>query len=1338
MVFALYNYVQNMPLKIENKCTAHHRKRSKGRDRRSYISNFGLLEILKLILIILIVLLSDVSAEIFTVGYLTNIHGRENPQKQGLVISGAISYALDHVNNNASILKGHKLRLIYNDTEGDTLQGTKIIIQQWREGAVAFFGPEDSCGIEATVAASLNLPIISYKCSESRIFDKNFYKTFARTNPSDKGVVRSILALLKYYRWRKFSILSEENNPYMTVAQSLEKQVSSYPNFTINHKGIKYIPNLHVCCEDKKPCCTDNFSKVVEETYKTTRVYVFFGRLTYLIELLTKLQMKLLDIKDYVIVYIHLEQYSVAESYQYFWRVDMRPYLKEMAMKAAKSLLVIVPSPPHDKGYHDFEEKVRNYNFEEPFKFPNNLPYPKHITEFAAYLYDSVILYAEALAKTLEEKEDPRNGTFIIQKIIEKEVYRSVTGAWMHIDTNGDVEGNYTVLALQQAPPNLTLKGIGRGKNLSHLMLPMAIFQYDGGTGESVFTLLDVDIHWEAPLDEPPCGFNGKGCYDPPSHIREIFTGVLAFILLVVCVASWIMYKKWKYEQEICGLLWKIPLEDIQRYGSTGILSAGSKMSIRSEGSLESKLTGQTFTHTALYKGTLVATKTLKFKSRNIDIPRVTKKEMKTMRELHHDNINPFIGACVLPHYIILVTEYCAKGSLKDILENPDIKLDHMFIASLVFDLIKGMIFLHDSDLKVHGNLKSSNCVVTSRWVLQITDYGLRELCTAAEDEIFLNYDHYRKMLWKAPEVLRQPSRYPKGTQKGDVYSFAIILHEIILRRGPFGNKLPAEEIITRVQEGPDKIKGDVFRPSLEDVDVQDYILHTMNDCWSENPEQRPDFRHIKEKLKRMKDGMTSNIMDNMMDMMERYANNLEDLVEERTSQLAEEQRKTEALLHRMLPKSVAEQLMRGEAVIPESFDAVTIYFSDIVGFTEMSATSTPMEVVTFLNDLYTVFDSIISSYDVYKVETIGDAYMVVSGLPIRNGNQHAIEIASMALELIEAVKTFRIRHKPNQSLQLRVGIHTGPVVAGVVGLTMPRYCLFGDTVNTASRMESTGEALMIHLSDDCRVILEESGGYDIVSRGFVNVKGKGDLLTYWLEGYKNPCERRKNAYRGFIQPQAIFNILDSENRKRSPKTEFLRRIPAAQAHRSLEDSVSLFNGSVPGKGNLLKVAQDSPLVKKRSGLAQTVVKKDTFQSDPWDGNESGCNVAFNIANPDALDNTNNATMKLSTSTYKLSPTEHNKIVGVDHDISHPVTSDDVKKPLLLAEERLAYLKKLKGKYQPWRRSWSADIIDQPKERKHFLPSIFQNAPHFPDSDSKRTVGPLHTLKESDTEESVV
>ncbi|KFP82217.1 Retinal guanylyl cyclase 1, partial [Acanthisitta chloris] len=154
---------------------------------------------------------------------------------------------------------------------------------------------------------------------------------------------------------------------------------------------------------------------------------------------------------------------------------------------------------------------------------------------------------------------------------------------------------------------------------------------------------------------------------------------------------------------------------------------------------------------------------------------------------------------------------------------------------------------------------------------------------------------------------------------------------------------------------------------------------------------------------------------------------------------------------------SVAEALKMGTPVEPEYFEEVTLYFSDIVGFTTISAMSEPIEVVDLLNDLYTLFDAIIGSHDVYKVETIGDAYMVASGLPKRNGNRHAGEIANMSLDILSSVGTFRMRHMPEVPVRIRIGLHSGPCVAGVVGLTMPRYCLFGDTVNTASRMESTG-----------------------------------------------------------------------------------------------------------------------------------------------------------------------------------------------------------------------------------------------------------------------------------------
>nr|XP_014351513.1 PREDICTED: atrial natriuretic peptide receptor 1 isoform X4 [Latimeria chalumnae] len=436
-----------------------------------------------------------------------------------------------------------------------------------------------------------------------------------------------------------------------------------------------------------------------------------------------------------------------------------------------------------------------------------------------------------------------------------------------------------------------------------------------------------------------------------------------------------------------------------------------------------------------------------------------------------------------------------------DVLENESITLDWMFRYSLINDIVKGMAFLHNSVIMSHGNLKSSNCVVDSRFVLKITDYGLASFrCTGDSED---SYALYAKKLWTAPELLQMEIPPPQGSQKGDVYSFGIILQEIALRNGAFyveGLKLDPKEIIERVkrQERP------CFRPTVNSLCQMEELSVLMQRCWADEALERPDFNQIKILLRKFNRENSSNILDNLLSRMEQYANNLEELVEERTQAYLEEKRKAEALLYQILPHSVAEQLKRGETVQAEAFDNVTIYFSDIVGFTALSAESTPMQVVTLLNDLYTCFDAIIDNFDVYKVETIGDAYMVVSGLPVRNGKMHAREIARMSLALLEAVKTFKIRHRPDQQLKLRIGIHSGPVCAGVVGLKMPRYCLFGDTVNTTSRMESNGEALKIHVSLATKAVLEEFGCFELDLRGDIEMKGKGKVRTYWLVGERS------------------------------------------------------------------------------------------------------------------------------------------------------------------------------------------------------------------------------------------
>ncbi|CAH2297415.1 Atrial natriuretic peptide receptor 2 [Pelobates cultripes] len=245
------------------------------------------------------------------------------------------------------------------------------------------------------------------------------------------------------------------------------------------------------------------------------------------------------------------------------------------------------------------------------------------------------------------------------------------------------------------------------------------------------------------------------------------------------------------------------------------------------------------------------------------------------------------------------------------------------------------------------------------------------------------------------------------------------------------GLTLNTWEIVQKVRNG----QRPYFRPSVDTSCHSEELGVLMERCWAEEPLERPDFNQVNAYICKFNKEVRTSILDNLLSRMEQYANNLEKLVEERTQAYLEEKRKAENLLYQILPHSVAEQLKRGETVQAEAFDSVTIYFSDIVGFTSMSAESTPMQVVTLLNDLYTCFDAIIDNFDVYKVETIGDAYMVVSGLPVRNGKLHAREIGRMSLALLEAVKTFKIKHRPNMQLRLRIGIHTGVCYIGNKGV---------------------------------------------------------------------------------------------------------------------------------------------------------------------------------------------------------------------------------------------------------------------------------------------------------------
>ncbi|XP_041949196.1 retinal guanylyl cyclase 1 [Alosa sapidissima] len=463
-------------------------------------------------------------------------------------------------------------------------------------------------------------------------------------------------------------------------------------------------------------------------------------------------------------------------------------------------------------------------------------------------------------------------------------------------------------------------------------------------------------------------------------------------------------------------------------------------------------------------------------------------------RDMRHENLNLFLGLFFDSGIFGIVTEHCTRGSLEDLINSEEMRLDWMFKSSLLLDLIRGMKYLHNRGI-LHGRLKSRNCVVDGRFVLKVTDYGFGEILKS--QGIPLDEEAPEDQLWTAPEILRDPS-LQFGTFPGDVYGFAIIMQEVISRCAPFCMlDMPPKEIISKVKSPPPLCRPEV---SLDEAPLE--IIQIMKQCWSEEPEKRLTFEEIFRQFKSVSKGKKTNIIDSMLRMLEQYSSNLEDLIRERTEELEVEREKTDTLLAQMLPKSVAQALKTGKPVKPEHFAEVTLYFSDIVGFTTISAISEPIEVVDLLNDLYTCFDAIIGQHDVYKVETIGDAYMVASGVPNRNGSRHAAEVSNMSLDILHVMGAFRMRHMPEVKVKIRIGLHTGPVVAGVVGLTMPRYCLFGDTVNTASRMESTGLSYRIHVNRSTVDILRKMDvGYKIDSRGRTELKGKGAEETFWLMG---------------------------------------------------------------------------------------------------------------------------------------------------------------------------------------------------------------------------------------------
>ncbi|KAF8374507.1 gcy-7 [Pristionchus pacificus] len=760
----------------------------------------------------------------------------------------------------------------------------------------------------------------------------------------------------------------------------------------------------------------------------------------------------------------------------------------EEARQAFQRIFILTDLIPEGANYTAFGKEVIKRMADAPFNCTTACSAPQFQTPavYAGQLHDAVYLYTLALNRTLSSSPQKyRDGNTIMYNAFG--VFDGWSGQ-VNMNVNGTRSPTFYLFALDSNSKTVTQGDVF----------------VDGNT--AVFTTYyksESDLWWnragyKRPLSEPICGYKGDNC--PLSWDQQYLGIVLGAVAVVIFMGGCLIalgiyfYIAKQKENERADKLWEV--------SSLSLIKAKSKAGMESMRSIQS---GPSTTSTkmtidskkdSLHYGFFIYNREIvvasKYASR-VTVMEENRVEMRMLRLIEHDNLNRFIGLSMDGAQMMSIWKYCSRGSLQDVIKQGKISLDAFFIYSILRDIINGLNYIHHSPLICHGNLSSECCLVDERWVVKISYYGLHWI---------RSHEKRRKkdLLWTAPEFLRSEDIF--GSKEGDIYSFAIVASEVIAKTSPWdleNRSEKPEEIIYMVKKGGNA----PMRPTLtlgENMDINPAMLHLIRDCWSESVRDRPNSDTIKSLLKSMHSGRSDNLMDHVFNMMENYAGSLEEEVEARTRELTEEKKKSDILLYRMLPRQVADKLKLGQSVEPEMYDAVTIFFSDVVKFTNLAAKCTPLQVVNLLNDLYSTFDGIIDEHDAYKVETIGDGYLCVSGLPHRNGHAHVKEICSMALAFMASLKHFKIPHLPGERINLRVGINTGPCVAGVVGLTMPRYCLFGDTVNTASRMESNGKPGHIHLSSDaCRLLNLMFPAFRTEPRGEVIIKGKGVMETHWL-----------------------------------------------------------------------------------------------------------------------------------------------------------------------------------------------------------------------------------------------
>ncbi|CAD5218958.1 unnamed protein product [Bursaphelenchus okinawaensis] len=1003
----------------------------------------------------------------------------------------ALAVALDRIKSEGLLPNVNFTFVYYFDNCSPTKAAGYVMRMINVDKVSVIFGPlcTNSVVAAASVASSQLMPVMYWGAGFSpQALNINDFPTLTSVSSGTLPIGNAVSALLKYFKWTEFALLYTTYE-HLSFCNDLQSDIEA--SIQSNDSSI-YISYRHVMTPT-----IEGYRSYLKQAKSIARIFVVCTEFAKdQRDFMLAAYDEGLATDEYMFIFTVVANYgiqSINGTKRYSADVWSNPMENDgrdnNAYEVAKRSFTIDFAISNDTVIQNFAQKANEKLGKEPFYCDDNcMGTPKKLSAYAGPLHDAFYVYAKALNKTFQEGKESQisNGTFISEQ--------------SQVSFDG-ISGQVIMSKNGTRIPSLIVYGVDASRK-AQVYLEINITE---SSEAKVIPKNDQPIMWDmrkdkkAPLSRPVCGFNGNECPMSIGAYIGIGAALVALVLLISGGVALYFLRERLREQNQSKLEWEVPYHSLGKVEEEAPEAIKSMRSIASGQSNGSKTNAsENFTETESHCF-FTFRRNVVFANKHPVRMRLTKQDVqriKNLRQFDHDNANRFLGICLDGPVMYSVWKYCQRGSLQDVLSKESYVHDQFVMFALMRDICNGLLAIHSSDIEVHGALSSMCCLISDRWQVKIGNFGLGPI----RDQQPIKRKEY---LWMAPELIRVDDRH--GTQTGDVYSFAIICSELLNREIAWDaseNDDDIDEIIYRLKRGG----ATPFRPNIhppDDVDTNIVLL--IKDCWAEIPENRPTMENVRVMLKQLLKNNKQNLMDYVFSMLENYAGSLEQEVEQRTRELTEEKKKSDILLYRMMPQQVADKLKLGEVVAPESFDMVTVFFSDVVSFTTLASKCTPLQVVNLLNDLYTNFDGIIDSCDVYKVETIGDGYLCVSGLPRRNGDLHCKEIANMSMAFLKSLSTFRIAHLPNEKINIRIGFHTGPVVAGVVGLTMPRYCLFGDTVNTASRMESNSKPGRIHISASSNHYLTEMiGGYGTESRGEVMIKGKGLMETFWLLGKTN------------------------------------------------------------------------------------------------------------------------------------------------------------------------------------------------------------------------------------------